>query len=307
MKKRVVKEIALKMPDASHRREREERLQEAAGEEQLGRGIRYAPNKQSYIVNIRPQKWKDKFKPSKFWKGKIKYRWLAMLFADTIFHYCGKERCHFGDNADFVLPPLQCMGATGLLSTPAERSNYVQSIANSDCHLQRQDFINQVMAVISSPDFILRGERYLGIAPAAEVAHVPAPHAAQAPPAAEVLAVSSSSEECEVDYEEDDCAVAMRAQCASGAQPGASVAWFELDIVRIDRAGRNLKSVQENLGVECFNILDCPLKKDDDWNEAIKELKKRYVMADPTEVFMSNAVDISPVFEIFPWHPDQTS
>lgn len=296
------------MPDGSHQRDRDNLLEDyaAAAEGPLGFGIRQARNKKSYIVNIRPKRWKDKFKPSQFWKGKIKDREFAMLIADAILHYCGKPGCHFGDNAPFTLPFLRTLR----LSTPEERSSYVQSIAGSDFRGQRRDFIDQVMDVINSPDFIRRGKEFLGTAPgdappanqdapdnvlpAEEVAPVSPPRADEVTPLSsapidEGVADSSSrgdgagrDEECETPLEEDPEAVAMVARFASGPQPGASVAGFELDMGRdFDANGPSrIESVQQPLAVERCSIDDCPSADDEGWIMAIEELNKNCAMVD---------------------------
>ena len=106
-----------------------------------GGGIIDSDKYKSYVVNIRPTKWLERF-----WIGKIDRYVDAQFIADAVFHYTGHPSFHFKD-ANFKFPPLECSdrGISTFLTDRDMCSKYTSSIAKgNDFKTQRSDFMKKV-------------------------------------------------------------------------------------------------------------------------------------------------------------------
>ena len=220
-------------------------------------GIFLNRNKKFYTVNIRPSKWNDKNKPSKFWKGKQNHK-MAQYLADAIYHYIGKPRFHFLDADHLIFPILECIGIE--INTPVRltsqeiRSEYVQSIAGEAYALQREDFICKVMNVIESGEFVLQAERFLkSREEAADFEEATHPKEDAATP--KETAVSAEDWAEDTPPIEDDMGLeAMRQSQLDFSQAYAPS--FEIDFNSSGK--KSLQSVGQSFGSTCFSMKDCP-------------------------------------------------
>jgi hypothetical protein len=111
----------------------------------------------SFVVNIRPSKWDDKFKPSKFWIGKHRSFERAQVVADAVYFYVGEPPFHFKDVVN-LYPSITCIGIVPgtpeVLSTQEMFRTYTSAIAKGvEFKPQREDFIAQVEGVIKMDEF----------------------------------------------------------------------------------------------------------------------------------------------------------
>jgi hypothetical protein len=186
-------------------------------------------------------------------------------------------------------------------TTPAQRFAYVKSIAGNGFHLDREAFIQEVLDVTESEEFIQERERFLNLRNVQVAAHPPpmdevAPD--NASPTDEAASDSSSpadetgGDECETPLEDDPEAVAIARGLVASSE-AAKVAGFGFNLGMSDAgsSGKILESVEQHLGLECYN--DFSAVKEKGWNMAIDELNKKSAMTAGSSA-ASNALEPIP-------------
>lgn len=86
-------------------------------------GILDLEHYKSYVVNIRPTKWRESL-----WIGQIDNYADAQFIADLVYYYIGHSSFHL-KNVNFKFPPLECSGISLPLTTREMCLKYATSIA----------------------------------------------------------------------------------------------------------------------------------------------------------------------------------